>query len=118
MAVLAEEADLEVDQAVQLVGRVVGGGHHLAQRRHVLVAASHEHADVEVFLVLEERVDRADRELGQLGHLLEGGLVEALAPEDLLRRVEQLRATQVLVLGSTLLPAAGLRRLGRPFDRL
>ena len=61
----------------------------------------------QVVLAREEGVHGPDREAGELRHLLEGGVVEALPAEDLLGRVEELRAAQVLPLGAALLAAVG-----------
>jgi hypothetical protein len=112
--VLAEEPDLEVNQVVQLLEgrslRVQRG----TDQRHELLAATHEDLPEQVVLALEEGVDRSDRELGQLGDLLEGRLVEALAPEDVLGGVEELQPAQRLVLQLALLAPA--LRFGRRFD--
>src|SRR5690606_2304951 len=89
-----EEPDLEVDQPVELLGGRALVAEGVAQPRHELVAAAHEDLAEEVVLVLEERVHGTHRELGQLGHLLEGGLVEALAPEHLLGGIEQLATAE------------------------
>jgi hypothetical protein len=107
--VAAEEPDLEVDQPVELLGgRPAVGPQRVAHRRHELVAPADEDLPEQVVLVVEERVDRSDRELGQLGDLLERRLVEALAPEHLLGGVEQLGAAEVLVLEPPLLAPARL----------
>ena len=89
-------------------------GERRPQLGHELLTPPQEDLAEQVVLVVEERVHRPDRELGQLGHLLQGGVVVALAPEDLLGGVEQLLAAEQLVAAPPLLPApAGrLRHVG------
>src|SRR5690606_30023701 len=103
---LTEPTDLEVDEPVELLDRRAVGLEHLADAGHELLAPAQEDLPEQVVLALEERVDGPDRELRQLGDLLEGRRVEALAAEDLLGRVEQLRAADLLVVQAALLTTA------------
>ena len=109
--VVAEEPTWKSTSAVELRRAGVPRPRRSPACRHELVAPAQEDLPEQVVLVLEERVHRTDRELGQLGDLLQGGLVEALAAEHLLGGVEQLGAAQVLVLVPSLLtPARGRPR--------
>ena len=120
--VAAEEADFVVDQAVELGQRVVARLGRILHPRHELRSPPGEDVEEEIVLVLEEGVDGPDRELGQLGDLLQRRVVEALGPEDLLGGIQELRAAQVLVelaallaaaLGRAQLPRSWLRRAAR-----
>ena len=101
----AEEADLDVDQPVQLVDGGAAGVDRRPHRSDDLGPTPQEDLAEQVALVVEERVHRPDRELGEVGHLLQRRGVVALGAEHLLGGVEQLRTADVEVLH----PAAGRR---------
>ena len=100
--------EIAVEEALRLkeAGVVTEPGSRLHTGQELL-APPQEDVEEQVVLVLEERVHRAHRELRQLGDLLQGGPVEPLGPEDLLGRIEQLGAAQVLVELTALLATAG-----------
>jgi hypothetical protein len=94
---LAKERDLELGEPVQRRARRSGFVEHGAHAGHELRPAPPVDLHEQVVLVGEEAVDAADRELGCARDLLHGGVVEALAREHVLGRVEDLLAAQFLV---------------------
>ena len=97
---VGEHQDAEVAGVVEVEAQVrpAGGEQLLPERQRRLERLVHvalldleralEQRQVEALLALEVDVDRADRDVGRLRDLLDGGAVEAVLEEPLLGRLE------------------------------
>jgi len=84
---LVVKGDHEVYELMELLAGREVEGKQFAHLLHEIVATSGQDPDKERFLVVEEAIEGAGGELGPFGNLLEGGLVIAFQPKDILSGV-------------------------------